>query len=377
MLKIDDMKMSILLFLGLCLTMGAQAQYSFVVNGEITTDDCENCKVYLQRLDLDWVKAQIENPDAQPVNVDSAVVKDGKFVLRYAGKERGELLNVAMPEKNFACQAIGEEGTIRMEVRYFDELYWAVIGGTPMNDGLMREIFRPSYEVLGLNVDGVAADAPEGEEKEDEDVMPLMRDMMRSWRTFVQAHIQYPCGQVLFLLTPQPGIKAPEEIMRLAAQRIKKRQEQAERALGNVVKEGDMMVDFEGSTLAGEPFKLSEEVGRHKLLMLDFWASWCGPCMKELPNVVAVYNDFKDKGLQIVSVSCDRDEKAWRDAVAANGMVWPQILDSTGKGFGTITKSYGVAGIPCVLLIDSSGKIVARGLRGQEIREAVEKFLKE
>ena len=113
--------MSILLFLGLCLTMGAQAQYSFVVNGEITTDDCENCKVYLQRLDLDWVKAQIENPDAQPVNVDSAVVKDGKFVLRYAGKERGELLNVAMPEKNFACQAIGEEGTIRMEVRYFEK----------------------------------------------------------------------------------------------------------------------------------------------------------------------------------------------------------------------------------------------------------------
>ena len=305
-----------------------------------------------------WHVYSTDMPDGGPISasvtVESAKGASADGKLQFAGEE-----------------VTAYDSMFGMEVRYFDELYWAVIGGTPMNDGLMREIFRPSYEVLGLNVDG-AADAPEGEEKEDEDVMPLMRDMMRSWRTFVQAHIQYPCGQVLFLLTPQPGIKAPEEIMLLAAQRIKKRQEQAERALGNVVKEGDMMVDFEGSTLAGEPFKLSEEVGRHKLLMLDFWASWCGPCMKELPNVAAVYNDFKDKGLQVIGVSIDKNEADWRQALEEEQLPYLQLHDPNSA----TQRLYNFDGIPFIILISPDGILLERELFGDEIRKAVEKHVK-
>lgn len=125
--------------------------------------------------------------------------------------------------------------------------------------------------------------------------------------------------------------------------------------------------DFEFQTLKGKEFKLSDFRG--KLVLLDFWASWCGPCRKEMPNVVEAYQKYKSenfksgKNLVIISVSLDQDVNAWKEVIKSDKMEWPlHTLDASQK----ISNLYGVSSIPSAFLIDGNGEIIAKGnqLRG-------------
>jgi peroxiredoxin len=121
--------------------------------------------------------------------------------------------------------------------------------------------------------------------------------------------------------------------------------------------------------------KLSEFCKNKKLVLVDFWASWCGPCRNENPNVVAAYNKFKNKGFDIISVSIDEDANKWMKAVEDDKLSWLQVNDNKGWESPTI-KEYGVSGIPSNFLIDNQGKILAKNLRGPELDNKIEEFLK-
>lgn len=113
---------------------------------------------------------------------------------------------------------------------------------------------------------------------------------------------------------------------------------------------------------------------RGKVVLVDFWASWCGPCRKEMPNVVKAYNKFKDKGFEIYGVSLDQDKDRWIEAIKKDGITWPQVSDLK-YWESEPAKVYGVQGIPYTVLLDREGKILGKGLRGPELEKAIENAL--
>jgi len=113
---------------------------------------------------------------------------------------------------------------------------------------------------------------------------------------------------------------------------------------------------------------------RGKVVLIDFWASWCGPCRKEMPNVVKAYAKFKDKGFEIFGVSLDQDRDRWVEAIAKDGMTWPQVSDLK-YWESAPARLYNVQSIPYTVLLDKEGKILYKNLRGAALEEKLAELL--
>lgn len=140
---------------------------------------------------------------------------------------------------------------------------------------------------------------------------------------------------------------------------------------------GQPYIDFEQPDADGKNISLKSVVENpaNKYVLLDFWASWCGPCMGEVPHLKKTYDEFHKKGFEIFGVSLDRDRDKWLDAVKQNNMNWIHVssLDAFGNA---AAEAYAVQAIPTNLLIDAEGKIVAKNLRGEELYEKIAELLK-
>lgn len=130
--------------------------------------------------------------------------------------------------------------------------------------------------------------------------------------------------------------------------------------------------DFVQADTAGNDVKLSSFRG--KVLLVDFWASWCGPCRKENPNVVRMYEKYKSKGFEILGVSLDSNKDRWLDAIKADKLVWQHVSDLKGWS-NAVAQAYSVSSIPHTILLDQNGKILARGLRGAALEQKLGELL--
>jgi thioredoxin family protein len=139
--------------------------------------------------------------------------------------------------------------------------------------------------------------------------------------------------------------------------------------------DGSKFIDFTVPALDGKQVKLADVVAKNKITMVDFWASWCGPCRMEMPNVVEVYKQFHNKGLEIVGVSLDESKEDWETAVKDMGMNWIQTSDLKGWECEA-ARLYGVRGIPACVLINQKGEIVGRDLRAEELHARLAELLK-
>ena len=137
---------------------------------------------------------------------------------------------------------------------------------------------------------------------------------------------------------------------------------------------GYTALDFSQADPGGNKIALSSFKGKY--LLVDFWASWCGPCRMENPNVVAAYNKYKSKGFEILGVSFDDNRDKWLNAVKKDGLEWPQVSDLRGWQ-NEAAKLYSVTSIPFNLLLDKDGKIIAKGLRGPALEEELKKIFGE
>lgn len=135
---------------------------------------------------------------------------------------------------------------------------------------------------------------------------------------------------------------------------------------------GSQFPDFNELDMNGKP--LSVKGTKAKVILIDFWATWCGPCLRELPAVKAAYDRFHRKGFQIIGINLDEDKDAFLTFLKRRDITWPQYFD--GKGWESkLVDQYGVSGIPATYLLDGNGKIVATNLRGPELEEELEKLL--
>lgn len=122
----------------------------------------------------------------------------------------------------------------------------------------------------------------------------------------------------------------------------------------------------------GKEIKLSSLRG--KFVLIDFWASWCAPCRSENPNVVRLYNKYKDQGFTIYSVSLDKDKAAWVKAIKDDGLIWPNHVSDLLQWESPIPQLYGFSGIPYTVLLNPEGKIIGAGLRGASLEQKLEEI---
>lgn len=136
---------------------------------------------------------------------------------------------------------------------------------------------------------------------------------------------------------------------------------------------GEEVPEITLADVNGKVISLSSLKG--KVVLIDFWASWCGPCRGENPNVVAAYNQYKDKGFTVFSVSLDSNKDQWLAAIAKDGLAWPSHVSDLKGWQSDAAKLYNVKGIPATFLIDQNGKLIATNLRGEELKAKLAELL--
>lgn len=146
---------------------------------------------------------------------------------------------------------------------------------------------------------------------------------------------------------------------------------QAENMLKTAV--GSKYIDIALPNVDGQKMKLSDAVKANKVVLLDFWASWCRPCMGEMPYLLKAYGDYHEKGFEIYGVSLDENEQAWKGCIESNGMSWINVSTCTGWDIDAV-REYAVNSIPANFLINSEGEIIAKDLRGEELAEELAKI---
>jgi len=163
----------------------------------------------------------------------------------------------------------------------------------------------------------------------------------------------------------EPGKNADKLLEQMAAQ-AKSKQMQKDLAVGS------KFPDFQEKDLDGKQLSMASYKG--KVVLVDFWATWCGPCIRELPSVLKAYEKHHANGFEIIGISLDQDKGKLTSFIEGKGMKWPQYFD--GKGWGNkLAVKYGVNSIPATYLLDGEGKIIAKNLRGDALEETVAKSL--
>lgn len=129
--------------------------------------------------------------------------------------------------------------------------------------------------------------------------------------------------------------------------------------------------DITGTDADGKPIALSDFIGKENYVLMDMWASWCGPCKGEIPNLARLHNQYKDKGLTVIGLFVWDKQENLKKAMESEGITWPQIVDEESKS----TQVYGVDGIPHIILFSPDGTILKRNLRGDAMIKTVEEIM--
>lgn len=313
------------------------------------------------------------------VKLDSAIVKNGTFT--FTGKQDttvNRYITYMKGDKRRVVNFFLENGNIRVDLGEESK-----VSGTPNNDAFqefndkfmalrkeMNEMYQKSKTDSTLTEEQVEAIMAEIEKKDS-----IGMDMV--YQT-IEANITNPVGIHLlpsyayaFELDKQKALveKIPAELVNDRINKLKAHIETSEKTAV-----GQKYIDFSMATPEGDTVNLSDFVSKNKYTLIDFWASWCGPCRQEMPNVVEAYKAFKDKGFGIVGVSLDNNADKWKDAINTLNITWPQMSDLQGWN-NAGAKLYGVNSIPATVLVDQEGTIVARNLRGDAIKAKLSELL--
>lgn len=227
---------------------------------------------------------------------------------------------------------------------------------------------------------------PTQKDKINSEMQHYLLEFQNDYRTFISENQNSPALIVaLSVIDPTNDFAGYESIVKqltasfsqsptIQAVQQNYLQYKAQLDANNLLAPGKPAPDFEALKLDRKStMKLSDLKGQ--VVLLDFWASWCGPCRKENPNVVNVYNKYKDEGFTVMSVSLDDNLERWKQAIEADGLKWPNHVSDLKKWSSEYAKLYQVRGIPFTVLIDKEGNIFQTNVRGAALEVAVKELL--
>lgn len=318
------------------------------------------------------------------VNVDSAVIADGKFILEGTQPEPVNRYLAFTDGENdpLFVDFFLENGNIDIYLAESEEN--STVKGTAINNSYQSfkdEMYQLQGKLMAsysaLQGGTVAEEEREAKMKEIEDVQDEMTQVIKK---YISGNSNSVLGAYL-LSTNQYNFsydevdefltKIPENLQ--TDEGIVKMKENIQ-AYKNTA-EGKKFVDFKLETPEGEAINLSDYAGTGKVVLVDFWASWCGPCVREMPRLVEMYEKYKNQGFEIVGVSLDSDGEAWKKGIERLNITWPQMSDLKGWQ-SEAAKMYAIRSIPHVLVLDKDGVIVSRGLHGEELQKKIEELMK-
>ena len=314
---------------------------------------------------------------------DTGVIENGKFELK-GSTDNIDLGFIRIENEKINLPIILEEGKIKINI-VKDSLQKSTIEGTFNNDKFQK-FNNESVAILEKVKKFEKENNPKMQKALTENDTVTVNKIKKEYKNFQNDMNDY--SKTFIKNNPDAFISVlllENFLMReyIPATEIKSFYDKLDKKLvntksaQNIKKTLDLMLavvvgkpapKFSAKSPEGKLISLDESLG--KVTIVDFWASWCAPCRKENPNVVALYNEYHSKGLNIIGVSLDQDAKKWKDAIAKDNLSWIHV--SNLKYWDEpIGKQYGISSIPATFILDAKGNIVAKDLRGDALRAKV------
>jgi peroxiredoxin len=317
------------------------------------------------------------------VPTDTTIIKDGKFTFN--GEFEGAALRWLMPIHE------GEPTTLAMFVLEKGEIKATLIKGEGESEieggpnGKIYDEFMEGSNKIGQQMDApwrISTDSTKTEEERqvaEAKLDSLNKVMMAYQKKFIIDHIPSAASDMLYgFCSFGFSEEEQEEILKLFGEKQPNfpvyKSIMAERKANESTAIGHIYTDMKMDDPNGKSIKLSDFVGKNKYVLIDFWASWCGPCREEMPTVVEAYTKFHSKGFEVVGVSLDENKEAWVKATSDLQMPWPQMSDLKGWE-SKACETYHVQAIPANVLVDEKGKIIGKDLRGEDLLNKMKELL--
>ena len=322
-----------------------------------------------------WV--YLYKPSGQGAS-DSVQIANGRFTLERAVAEDGLIAHLVIP-RSYNLSFIPEEGIIKADLAAI------AATGTVLND--LHAQKAKAREALETETRGrlkaIRADKNMDDKAKEEAQDKIVNEFYGKIKPLAEADLKEHPNDAIGLIALQTllgmedvTVAKAEALLQQAGDRLR-----AEESITKMVarlrrveatQAGAQFVDFEGVDDANKAVRLSDYVGKGHYVLVDFWASWCGPCRREIAHLKKVRDAYTDKGLVILGTVVWDEMEDHLKAMKELEITWPQIFNKTEA-----TELYGIAGIPQIILFDPAGKIVARDLRGEEINKLLDKALQD
>ena len=343
---------------------------SYVLNGNI--DVVDDTKIYILQADQ----------NNQPFIKDSATVKSNEFTFKGMS---------ATPQISYMqVEGIGgyvltilENGDINANL-YKDSLSKSEVYGTKSNDDFVK--YKSETKSLVEIMNSISYEAQDAIMNGDVEIaMKLEKDyskveqevLLYEWGFITENLDSYMSALLLevFMVENKVNKDSIIDVYESLSNRIKvsdvgKNIADLLSQYSDPIEVGETAPDFTGPSIDGTNVTLSDELSKHKVTLLDFWAAWCRPCRVENPNLVRLYKSYNDEGFNIIGVSLDRTQEQWEKAVEDDSLPWTQVSNLNFWN-DPIARRYSIRAIPQSYLIDNKGVVIGKNLRGNDLEEKI------